>query len=232
MPSIEDVKAVTSIMCDVTRDILWVPLRDWALQRKPGFDVEIVPGTGKRTYHRGASDGEPAKIVYGQKMVEDKMSNNLRACGWLSAKEIVQRGYYSGVQEPAELLAHTICHEFGHLVQVILGRRTEGSVHNDEFYEILDKMHENGHAQRVLDELRRRTAEKGLKLTFDQTFAERKFSVFESFPLQAQGQTYQATVMKVTGKTQKVKLRLEAPYKAPQVVTMTQLQLNRMLIAA
>lgn len=232
MPSIEDVKAVTEIMCDVTRDILWKPHREWALELKPDFELKIVATRGARTYHLETSDGNQAKIIYGQKMVEDKMSDSSRAIKWLSAKEINQRGYFNGVLEPAELLSHAMCREFARLMLCIKGRLWRGKVNSSEFYRLLDQLHHDGHAERVIDELRRRTGEKGLRLVFDQTVQERKFEFFESFSMRMNGKDYLATVMKISGNPQKIWVRLECPDRPARFITRTQFQLNRMLIAA
>jgi hypothetical protein len=68
------------------------------------------------------------------------------ASGWLSCREIRTRGYFGGELSTLNLLAHTCCHEFAHLLQHSAGQRYYGSVHNRHFYTILDELHENGHA--------------------------------------------------------------------------------------
>ncbi|HEV8078616.1 MAG TPA: hypothetical protein VGP45_09550, partial [Marinobacter sp.] len=86
------------------------------------------------------------------------------AVGWLSAREIRKRGYFDGEISPLNLLAHTCCHEFAHLLQQVAGQRHFGSVHNHHFYDILDQLHHSGAAQGARIFLQKRAGERGLSL--------------------------------------------------------------------
>lgn len=105
-----------------------------------GHRLRIRIGPGRATYHRC----EPGKRVHtinlGLKMIADKQ--NPGGCGaWLSTREIQARRYFDGEISEANLLAHTCCHEFAHLLQAARGERRFGSVHNRAFYEQLDRLH-------------------------------------------------------------------------------------------
>ncbi|AFP29123.1 hypothetical protein MRBBS_0185 [Marinobacter sp. BSs20148] len=86
------------------------------------------------------------------------------AAGWLSAREIRKRGYFDGEVSPLNLLAHTCCHEFAHLLQQVAGQRHFGSVHNRHFYDILDQLHNSGAAQSARAFLQKQAGERELSL--------------------------------------------------------------------
>src|SRR5690606_15121831 len=60
---------------------------------------------------------------------------------------------------------HTIVHEFGHVIQVLMGAREAGSAHSPEFYRILDKAHQNGHADRIRERLNQACLARGIDLS-------------------------------------------------------------------
>jgi hypothetical protein len=160
---------VAQHMCDVTRDILWAHSKDWALKKSPHLKISFEIGTGKKTYCRSpAQSTKPigwAIIRYGRVMVAEKYHPALSR-GWLSTRELIGRNYYEGEVTPLNLLSHVVVHEYGHFTQILLGRRYDGAVHNTEFYEILDRIHRNGHAERVKTELSRRLSGENIPLNF------------------------------------------------------------------
>lgn len=128
---------IAQLMCHATDETL-SPLAD-------GVPLRLRVGSGRATYHRYDPATGEHRINYGVRMVADKASPE--SCGaWLSAREIRGRGYYGGVLSESNLLAHTCCHEFAHLLQTRQGQRRRGSVHNQAFYRLLDELHEDGHA--------------------------------------------------------------------------------------
>ncbi len=66
-----------------------------------------------------------------------------------------KRKYFKGEINLLNVLTHTMAHEIGHFVQVILGRRYDSSVHNPEFYTILDRIHQSSEADKLRDTLHR-----------------------------------------------------------------------------
>ncbi|WP_240440678.1 hypothetical protein [Pseudomonas aeruginosa] len=103
-------------------------------------------------------------LTYGIKMVVSKSDPNL-IYKWLTSREIHERKYFDGKINLLNVLAHTMAHEFGHFVQVILGRRYDGSVHNQEFYAILDRIHASGEGDRIRDALHQNCMLHGIDLS-------------------------------------------------------------------
>ena len=64
------------------------------------------------------------------------------ARNWVTSYEIETKGYFDGQLNYLNLLAHTCCHEFSHLIQSINGWCKKGSIHNEDFYGILDQLYE------------------------------------------------------------------------------------------
>lgn len=115
---------IAQMMCRATEDTL-APLAD-------GATLRLRVGSGRATYHRYDPATAEHRINYGVRMVEDKAAPEACAA-WLSAREIRARGYFGGELSESNLLAHTCCHEFAHLLQTRHGQRHRGSVHNRAF---------------------------------------------------------------------------------------------------
>ena len=116
-------------MCQTTRDILWTPAEGWVQQANPGAGLALRVGSGQATYHRFDPRKKQHLITYGARMIAAK-HQPATAQGWLSTREIRGRGYFGGEVTVLNLLAHTCCHEFAHLLQHSAGQRHYGSVHN------------------------------------------------------------------------------------------------------
>ncbi|WP_228260739.1 hypothetical protein [Marinobacter orientalis] len=142
------------IMCDTTNAILWSPAQQWVRKQIPATTLLCRVGSGQATYHRFDPRLKQHQITYGRRMIMAKHQPDAVA-GWLSGREIRQRGYFDGEVTTLNLLAHTCCHEFAHLLQHVSGQRYRGSVHNRYFYRILDELHGSGGA----DAARRHLAE-------------------------------------------------------------------------
>lgn len=144
-------RLIASAMCQITDELLWQPRIQWARHHNRTADLDFRVGRGRKTYlshRRDAVNNARMTITYGVEMVRSK-ADPAQLCSWLSSQEIIDRKYYGGELNLLNSLAHVICHEFGHFVQVILGRRYDGSVHNKEFYEILDRIHAKGQAEQI-----------------------------------------------------------------------------------
>jgi hypothetical protein len=141
------------LMCTVTEQVLWSPSCS---------ELVCRVGSGQATYHRFDPASGQHQITYGARMIDAKHRPET-ASGWLSGREIQQRGYFDGELSPLNLLAHTCCHEFAHLLQHSAGQRFRGSVHNRHFYRILDELHSSGKAAKaryaLLDQARRQGLE-------------------------------------------------------------------------
>ncbi|TNC80285.1 MAG: hypothetical protein C9356_15270 [Oleiphilus sp.] len=127
-----------------------------------GRELVSRVGSGRATTHRCKAKNKHL-IIYGRKMIEDKISAE-RACFWLTFKEIQKYGFYGGTPTFLHLIGHTVIHEFGHAIQTIEGHRTRGSVHNRAFYDIVGRLHAE-YGQRVLAYLVRKCQSHGLDIT-------------------------------------------------------------------
>jgi hypothetical protein len=145
------------LMCTVTEQVLWSPSHN---------ELVCRVGAGQATYHRFDPRIQQHQITYGARMIEAKHRPET-ASGWLSGREIQQRGYFDGQLSPLNLLAHTCCHEFAHLLQHNAGERFRGSVHNRHFYRILDDLHTSGIAESTREALSALAARQGVPLSRD-----------------------------------------------------------------
>lgn len=151
------------LMCSVTEELLWQPAACWIRKRGPGGSLQCRVGSGQATYHRYDPHTRQHQITYGVRMIMAKQQAE-NAIGWLSSREIQQRGYFGGELTTLNLLAHTCCHEFAHLLQHSAGKRFYGSVHNHHFYEILDQLHGSGGAGAARDYLAELSRQQGLPM--------------------------------------------------------------------
>lgn len=173
------VPAVTALLVRATEEVLWPLYQDLVLSREPKATLQVRAGRGKATYHTVSFLNEHGQlcprlhasnfqhvITYGLKMVHDKLESPATAARWLSGRELLQRGYFEGVCTPLNLFAHTVCHEFSHLLQHTEGGRVRGSVHNAQFYAVLDELHRNQSAFLIQRFLSKELKALGLRLTF------------------------------------------------------------------
>ena len=163
MPDQNSAHRLGTLMCDITRQTLWAPAQAWVNQRSGGSSLHCRVGSGQATYHRFDPRTRQHCITYGVRMIVAKHDART-AAGWLSGREIVKRGYFGGELTTLNLLAHTCCHEFAHLLQHAAGKRFRGSVHNGHFYEILDQLHASGGAEAARSHLRQGAEQAGIAL--------------------------------------------------------------------
>jgi len=127
----------------------------WRSKNDPrlnGVYLETRVGTGKKTYCQIPHD-DRARITFGRNMVADKLTPG-RAQLWLTGKEIRARNYFDGQLSLENTLTHTVLHEYAHLEQYLNGDLRAYSVHNAEFYAVLDAYYTQGLHLRIRDRLR------------------------------------------------------------------------------
>ncbi|WP_227663205.1 hypothetical protein [Marinobacter halophilus] len=151
------------LMCQATRNVLWDPAQDWVRQQNSSASLALRVGAGQATYHRYDPRRKQHLINYGARMIAAKHQPET-AQGWLSTREIRGRGYFGGELSVLNLLAHTCCHEFAHLLQHSAGQRHYGSVHNRHFYEALDELHGSGAADATRHYLSEQADSAGIEL--------------------------------------------------------------------
>lgn len=194
------------IMCDTTTMILWQPAQAWVRKQTPATTLLCRVGSGQATYHRFDPRLKQHQITYGKRMIMSKHQPDAVA-GWLSGREIRQRKYFDGEVTTLNLLAHTCCHEFAHLLQHVSGQRYRGSVHNQHFYRILDELHASGGADAARRHLAEQAAGAGMTLP-DQPIAApdtrqlmAKWSVGDAVGFGAGKRQVEGRVIRVNRKT-------------------------------
>lgn len=150
---------LAQLMAGITRDVLW----QRSGRASEGGRLHCRAGRGRATWHRFNPARAQHEIVFGALMVADKSCPRASA-HWLSSREIRHRGYWGGTVSMLNLLAHTCCHEFAHLLQTRAGERQYGRVHTPAFYRLLDGLHEAGQADAVRSELKAKANRQGLPL--------------------------------------------------------------------
>src|SRR5690606_4886537 len=113
-------------MCQATHDSLWAPAADRVRNESRGAALASRVGSGQAPYRRSDPRKKQHLITYGARLIAAK-HQPATAQGWLSTREIRGRGYFGGEVSVLNLLAHTCCHEFAHLLQHSAGQRHYGS---------------------------------------------------------------------------------------------------------
>lgn len=179
-------KMIAGIMAEISHNIVWPVIheicKDHNKTVKHPFSARI--GSGNSTYHTlKRHEGKIKHIVtYGQKMIKDKFDHN-RAEQWLTGREIIEKGFFSGNMTYPNLIAHTILHEMAHALQVIMGDRNYKSVHNAAFYQWLTLLHKKCGTD-VLESLHKKSEQKKISLEFKKQKAaanEQKTEIAETF---------------------------------------------------
>ncbi len=156
---------IAALLVNITETVLWPHIQPWLRANNHCIQLRCRVGRGQATHH--TQQGQQHTLTFGRKMVASKRCAR-QARNWTTGRELVGRGYFSGNFGYAELMAHTCCHEFAHLVQSLNGWYRRGSIHNADFYRILDQMHQGGIADRVLQVLQLEADRQGLQLEFAQ----------------------------------------------------------------
>jgi hypothetical protein len=173
----EQAHAIATLMGQLTQQIF----QHYYSAELPNFTLASTTlqtrvGRGKATYCKKSHNSY--SITYGLGMVLDKRDANL-CSGWLTSREIASRGYFNGQISYLNLLSHTICHEFAHILQFECDRtktRRNGKVHNPLFYRLLDEIYHHGYGNIVNETLAEHTRLYQLPMSFstDQEFVTTK----------------------------------------------------------
>ncbi len=158
-------RAIAQLLGRATLEILWHgAAHDLLAVDLARQQLRCRVGAGQATYYRRLGQREHL-INYGSKMVASKHDRQA-AAQWLTGREILQRGYFGGELSLGGLLAHTCCHEFGHVLQSLSGGLARGSIHNRAFYGIVDRIHARGLAEDVRRYIEEQARLRGLTLAF------------------------------------------------------------------
>ncbi len=192
--------AIADILINALRDIAMCHSHIWPiLNDKP---VVCKRGAGRATYFKAGARHDV--IVFGTKMVAHKIEGG--KADWLSTKEIQRYRYFNGDVSLMNVFAHTVCHEFAHLLQYRLYKRRKGSVHNAVFYQLLDECYEQGVAHKVKAFIEQALIAKGISLKEHKSTAKqltpiKQWRKGDLIEFNNRGQWQKALVIRVNTKT-------------------------------
>lgn len=208
-PQAQQCHAIAELLCEATEQVLWREVQPWLAERGESHRLQCRVGSGEATYYRMLGDRRHL-LNYGRKMVASKF-NSAMAAQWRTGREILRRSYFDGELTLAGVLSHTCCHEFAHVIQGINGWIRYGSIHNREFYRILDRIHHSGSAQTVYSYVAEGAAQRGLALDFIDDGQPSPVSAVASFrpgelvSFEYRGRSVLGEVLRVNRKTVNVK---------------------------
>lgn len=163
-------KALANLMVKASIDVLYKQHLPWLKNKYPKVSLRFRVGSGEATNHKFFADkiyNSEHSITFGALMVASKLNSRDHGASWTTGKEIKDRGYFNGRLSMQSLLVHTILHEYAHFYQSLRDGYTKGSVHNDSFYEILDRLYTSGLAQDVYNWMMQFDIFKNCKFTVD-----------------------------------------------------------------
>ncbi|MDH5393091.1 MAG: hypothetical protein OEY11_07905 [Gammaproteobacteria bacterium] len=197
---------IAQILCTITNQLIAdesIQFNDLSLQK---VKLKSRVGSGLSTYCRHELKKNTFTITYGKKMIKSKFNQN-EVKHWLTYREIIKRHYYNGEISVANLLAHTICHEFSHLIQQLSGWHKRGSIHNHQYYKILDYMHDAKIAENIKARLVAQCLKSGIDIEYDILTrpqlapANKTFIINDTISFEHKQKTYTGKVVKVNRKT-------------------------------
>jgi len=131
---------IAEFLCQLTEDHLWNSTSFSDVIAFDRYKLKTRIGCGMATYCKFNPKENMFTINYGKKMIESKF-NQQQVKLWMTYREVDSRHYYNRVTTLINILAHTVCHEFAHVIQQVTKSISKGSIHNAHFYSILDKIH-------------------------------------------------------------------------------------------
>lgn len=135
-------KYIAGLMIRETKNVIHSMCREWLKEKNPNSKITFRVGNGLKTYCRRS--GQDYAITYGMEMVARKMESKSQCSQWTTGNEILKRNYFDGDLTIQNILVHTCLHEYAHLIQFVSDKYRKGSVHNSDFYKILDRMYMRG----------------------------------------------------------------------------------------
>jgi hypothetical protein len=155
-------------MANATSKILFEPRKAWASKHvKYNMSLKLIHGPGDNAYYQHKNALRDDKIVYGKQRIA-RQSDVKMISSCMSFSELTKK-YSHITPSPISLAGHLCGHEFCHVIQVCRGEVYNGSVHNDEFYKILDKYYESGTNNLVVAAIRDSVREDPALLEFMET---------------------------------------------------------------
>jgi len=143
---------LAGILCQLTTDLLTNNTIDYNGLNLEKIRLNCRIGSGHATYCKYDARQQLFTITYGKKMIKSKFGD-YQITHWLTYREIIKHNYFDGNTSLLNVLTHTVCHEFSHLIQQHFKWHIKGSVHNDKFYNILEHFYDTGVAAEIRDRL-------------------------------------------------------------------------------
>ncbi|ENV5902563.1 hypothetical protein NI385_28440 (plasmid) [Vibrio parahaemolyticus] len=151
---------IATIMIDAATSILFKEYQS-EIEAKKGFKITTRVGSGHRTKCSLKGYNGYLKITYqiGKKIIESKQTSYLELAKWRSSSEIVSKHkFFDGNLTVQTSLAHTVLHEFAHLLDIIRNftydpNRKRNNVHGAVFISILEELRQKGLDKKVYDQL-------------------------------------------------------------------------------
>ncbi|MDH5425540.1 MAG: hypothetical protein OEY29_11125 [Gammaproteobacteria bacterium] len=197
---------IATVLCEITDQLVIDPAVNFNNRSLDDINFSSRMGSGHATYCKHDVRNNTYSITYGKKMIQSKLDEN-KIVNWLTWREISRYNYFSGDTSIASVLAHTICHEFSHLLQQYNKWHIKGSVHNKKFYHILNHLHQTGVAQNIKDQLLEQCDNLSVALEFETLKSEKplviekQFSINDEICFSHKNKTYNGRVIKVNKKT-------------------------------
>lgn len=159
-----DFYVIANIMCQAAEN-LWQQRID-IQNRLPGYSLCSRVGRGRATYFKCHPKKKELLFNFGAVMVEQKSKPDL-AGNWLTCSEILRRGYFNGTPSFLNLIAHTVLHEFCHLIhysECVHNKTRRSGPHNAHFYRLLNELHQSEHSVWIKEFISQQIQIKGICL--------------------------------------------------------------------
>jgi hypothetical protein len=158
---------IAFLLGETTREVLWGLYGDEIRAALPGATLQTRVGSGRLTQcrHDRLLPGRHT-ITFGRDMVRSKAGGPTQALRWATGREIARRGFFGGDLTLANLLAQTACHEFAHVLDRAAQRGQRIRPHGPSFYAALKRIHADGAADLVREDLLHRCASERITLEF------------------------------------------------------------------
>ena len=215
---------IAQILCDITDQLIRDEIITLNNRLVNNVTLKSRTGSGLATYCKHEIKNNNFTITYGKKMIKSKFNQN-EVRHWLTYREIIGRNYFDGETTLLNLLSHTICHELSHFIQQLRGWHKRGSIHNMQYYQILDDMHDTNIAATIRDMVSDCCDSLNIRLDFEvlqhkeTTKNDLFFSVNDTVSFEHRTKIHTGTVVKVNRKTVIIrvkKLFKDASWKVPK----------------
>jgi len=199
-------------LCKLTEECLWKSSIFSDVISHSNYKLKTRTGCGLATYCKFNPREKVFTITYGKKMIESKF-NQQQAKRWMTYREVLSRGYYNQNTSLINVLSHTVCHEFAHIIQQLTSPAIKGSIHNANFYAILDKIHSSDEANTVREKLENYFQSNAISIEYLKVPAIEASKITLAIDIDSnvmfihKKKEYSGTVIKINKKTVHVKVK-------------------------